>query len=388
MNPPADNPFGLQTVAERERLLLAPYAVFSADSRGRQHPEAQHPYRGPFQRDRDRVIHTAAYRRLSHKTQVFTGELGDYHRSRLTHTLEVSSVARTVARALRLNEDLVEAMALLHDIGHPPFGHAGEDTLDELLVDEGGFSHNRQALRIVQLLEKRYRGFTGINLSYEVLEGQGFRANKEAAAEQPSLEAQVVDAADSIAYNSHDADDALQLGLLTIDDLLEVPLWRTAAERVGRSAADLDDLELRQGVVHELIDWQASDLLRHSAEELRAADYRNADEVRRQPRTIRQSDELAEQKGELERFLFQRVYRHPQVLKVRQRAQNQLSEMFAYFVAHPKQLPLSFSSRVADEGPQRTVGDYLAGMTDRFAQSSHQQLRMRPDWRTSTAATG
>ncbi|MDH3718191.1 MAG: deoxyguanosinetriphosphate triphosphohydrolase [Planctomycetota bacterium] len=388
MDTPGDNQLELQTIAQRERLLLAPYAVFSADSRGRQHAEPQHAYRGPFQRDRDRVIHTAAYRRLSHKTQVFTGELGDYHRSRLTHTLEVSSVARTVARALRLNEDLVEAMALLHDVGHPPFGHAGEDTLDELLADEGGFSHNRQALRIVQLLENRYRDFAGLNLSHEVLEGQLFRASKQDTTTQPSLEAQVVDAADSIAYNSHDADDALELGLLTVNDLLEVPFWRTAAERVRRAAADLNDLELRRGVVHELIDWQASDLLRRSAEKLRAANYASADDARRRPRTITQSDDLAEQKGELERFLFQRVYRHPQVLEVRQRAQNQLREMFAYFVTHIDQLPASYVARAADEGPPRTVGDYLAGMTDRFAQARHEHLYMQPDWRTGNSAAG
>ncbi len=374
MNSASNEQRALATFEHRERVLLAPYAVFSADAQGRQYPEPNHPYRGPFQRDRDRIIHTAAYRRLSHKTQVFTGELGDYHRSRLTHTLEVSSVARTVARALRLNEDLVEAMALLHDIGHPPFGHAGEDALNELLDGEDGFSHNRQALRIVQLLEIRYPDFPGLNLSYEVLEGQLFRASKQNPSAQPSLEAQVVDAADSIAYDSHDADDALQLGLLTVEDLLEVPFWRTAAQRVRSRAADLDDLDLRRGVVHELIDWQVSDLLEHSAGNLHHANFESSNQARAGSRSIGQSGDVAEQKQQLERFLFDRVYRHPQVLQVRQRSQNELAEMFSHFVQHPDQLPPAFLARRDAEGLKRTVCDYLAGMTDRFAEARYQDL--------------
>jgi dGTPase len=213
------------SVIARERAILKPYAMFSELSAGREHPEPEHPYRGPFQRDRDRIVHSAAYRRLSSKTQVFTGELGDYHRTRLTHTLEVASVARTIGRALALNEDLIEALALVHDLGHPPFGHAGEDTLDECLAGEGGFSHNAQALRIVRELEIRYHEFPGLNLTREVLEGQGTRVSHDTSRLRPLLEVQVVEAADSITYDTHDADDALELGLLSLDDLLKTALW-------------------------------------------------------------------------------------------------------------------------------------------------------------------
>src|SRR5688572_29146984 len=230
-------PTALDITNERERALLAPYAQRSADSACRRHPEPPHPYRGPYQRDRDRILHCAAFRRLSYKTQVFTGEMGDYHRTRLTHTLEVASIARTIARALRLNEDLVEALALAHDIGHPPFGHSGEDVLNECLREHGGFTHNAQALRIFEVLETRYPAFPGLNLTCEVLEGQRERVKKsKLVSGQPSplLEVQVLDAADSIAYDAHDADDSLELGLLRLGDLLEVPMWREARDRVGR----------------------------------------------------------------------------------------------------------------------------------------------------------
>src|SRR5580692_5754551 len=217
MDPSFTNPIlDASGLAAREQLLLAPYAMRSADSAGRKHTEPPHPYRAPFQRDRDRIVHSAAYRRLSSKTQVFTGEMGDYHRTRLTHTLEVASIARTLGRALRLNEDLVEALALAHDLGHPPYGHAGEDVLDECLRGEGGFSHNRQALRIMEQLEQRYPDFPGLNLSIEVLEGQATRIDHRAAGSQPLLEVQVVEAADSIAYDTHDADDALELKVLEL----------------------------------------------------------------------------------------------------------------------------------------------------------------------------
>ena len=234
----------------------------SAASAGRKYPEPPHAYRSPFARDRDRIVHSAAFRRLAYKTQVFTGELGDYHRSRLTHTLEATSIARTIGRALRLNEDFIEALALVHDIGHPPFGHAGEEVLDECLREFGGFSHNRQALRIVEQLERRYPEFAGLNLSQEVLEGQAARASKTSPdMRTPWIEVQVVDAADSIAYDTHDADDALELGLLTLDELLAEPLWSEAADRVRRRYAALAAPELRRAVLHELIDWQVGDLL-------------------------------------------------------------------------------------------------------------------------------
>ena len=361
-------------LAGRERVLLAPYAMYSEDTAGRRHPEPRHPYRGPFQRDRDRIVHCAAYRRLSHKMQVFTGELGDYHRTRLTHTIEVASVARTLARALRLNEDLVEALALAHDLGHPPFGHAGEAALDECLKDDGGFCHNRHGLRIVEQLELRYQEFPGLNLSIEVLQGQESRIGQGDTVSRPLLEVQAVEAADSVAYDTHDADDALELGLLSIEDLLAVPLWRETVRRVRGRYAAIDDVALRRAVVHELIDWQVGDLLGHTAARLADHGVGSAAAARAAPWLVEPSPELAQQKTELERFLHQRVYRHPQLLGLRTRGQQVLKEMFAGYLARPELMPPSYQSRAAEVGWPRSVGDYIAGMTDRYAQQEHGRL--------------
>lgn len=365
-------------IAAREAILLAPYAMHSADSAGRKRPEPSHPYRGPFQRDRDRIVHSAAYRRLSAKMQVFTGEMGDYHRTRLTHTHEVASVARTVGRALRLNEDLIEALALAHDLGHPPFGHAGEDALDECLKAEGGFSHNRHALAIVEELEQRYPEFPGLNLSLEVLEGQATRIDKAQGELRPLLEAQVVEAADSVAYDTHDADDALELRLLTLDELLELPLWSEAARRVRRRYGALGDKELKRAVLHELIDWQVGDLVERAARRLSAGDLQSVADVRRAESIIGVNPELAELKRQLEKFLYDRVYRHPEVLRLRSQAQTMLAEMFAGYVARSELLPTSFQQRAGRVGLRRSVGDYLAGMTDRFAQQEYGRLFARP----------
>ena len=364
----------LPSIAAREQMLLAPYAMHGAHSAGREHPEPEHPYRGPFQRDRDRIVHSAAYRRLSSKTQVFTGELGDYHRMRLTHTLEVSSVARTIGRALALNEDLIEALALVHDLGHPPFGHAGEDLLDECLRDVGGFSHNAQALRIVRELETRYHEFPGLNLTREVLEGQSTRIAHDTQGVRPLLEVQVVEAADSITYDTHDADDALELGLLTLDELLTTELWSAAAARVRRRAAALEAGELRRAVLHELIDWQVGDLLERAAQRLADPAIDSPQAAREAGPIVAASQELAEQKHRLEAFLRQRVYRHPNVLTHRQTAQACLRTMFAGYVARPERLPDSFRRRAGTTGLPRSVGDYLAGMTDRFAQREFDRL--------------
>src|SRR6478609_1507582 len=275
---------------DRERVLLAPYAIHSAESAGRKYPESPHPYRGPYQRDRDRILHSAAFRRLSQKTQVFTGEMGDYHRTRLTHTLEVASIARTIARALRLNEDLVEALALAHDVGHPPFGHSGEDVLDECLQNDGGFNHNAQALRIFELLESAYPDFPGLNLSCEVLQGQRHRANKGGQAESQLLEVQAVDTADSIAYDTHDADDSLELGLLTLDRLLELPLWREARDRV-EIHAKLKERQLRRAIVHEILDSQVSDVIERSQRELSEQKIGSVADARKATGIVQPSDE-------------------------------------------------------------------------------------------------
>lgn len=369
------------TVDPRETALLAPYAMAGSDSAGRLHPERQHAYRNPFQRDRDRIIHSSAFRRLAHKTQVFIGDMGDYHRTRLTHTLEVASIARTVGRALRLNEDLIEPLALAHDIGHPPFGHAGEDVLNACLRDEGGFNHNQQALRIVELLETRYPNFPGLNLSREILAGQRTRAQKRSMTDTPLsptspqdalLEVQVVDAADSIAYDAHDADDAVELGLLSLHDLEESELWRQAGHSARKRYAALDPQQFRRATVHEVIDRLVSDLIQAAQRRLAAYGFGSPAEVLAcSDVAIRPSAGVCEQKRELEQLLFERVYRHPDVLSQRRLAGDALRAMFDHWQARPATLPEPFDRIVAIEGARRAVGDYLACMTDRYALEAH-----------------
>lgn len=306
--------------------------------------------------------------------QVFTGDMGDYHRTRLTHTHEVASIARTIARALRLNEDLVEALALFHDIGHPPFGHAGEDALNECLRAEGGFSHNQHALTIAEELEIRYAGFAGLNLTAEVLDGQGMRAEKGNADLKPLLEVQLVDAADSITYDAHDTDDAVKLGLLTLGELAEVPLISETMTRVKKQQANLPVEVLRQAVVHELIDLQVSDVFRHCGKFLAQSGLQGVQEARLAPFRIGPSAELAEQKTELERFLYARLYRHPDLIQVRTDAQARLHEMLTHLVSNPEFLPRTFQRRSERVGLRRSVGEYIAGMTDRYCNDQYEAL--------------
>jgi dGTPase len=366
-------PAGLQTVADREAVLLAPYAMRSGDSRGRKYPEAEHPYRGPFQRDRDRIVHSSAYRRLSGKMQVFTGEMGDYHRTRLTHTHEVASIARTLARALRLNEDLVEALALFHDLGHPPFGHAGEGALNECLADKGGFSHNRYALLVAEELEVRYQSFPGLNLTREVLESQAARIDKQAPGLAPLLEARVVDVADSMTYDAHDADDTVKLGLVSLDELAEIPLIADSVRRVHAHLGSLRGELLRKAVVHELIDRQVTDVLHTVGAALAACKCQTAEQARHTRLRLGPSPGLAAQKEALENFLYQQVYRHPQLIAVRSRAQHQLRTMFTGYCRRPALLPRKFRDRAETIGIARAVGDYLAGMTDRYCRQQYEQ---------------
>jgi dGTPase len=353
-------------------LTLAPYAC--RESRGRRWPEEEHPYRGPFQRDRDRVLHCSAFRRLAGKTQVFTGELGDYPRTRLTHTLEVASIARTVGRSLRLHEDLIEALAYLHDLGHPPFGHAGEDALNECLSSEGGFSHNRFALTLVEELELRYASFPGLNLTWEVLEGQGsrlpeFRRQNLA----PLWETQAVEAADSIAYNAHDADDALKLGLVTIDELREIPLVRELAGVIEDRFGPLEGRRLRKALVHALIDRQVTSLLQTAKQFLAAHTPATPEEARASSFRFDVDGDLSGRKRELEAFLYDRVYRHPQVTAVRREAQGRLQAMFEGYVCRPELLPARFQERAERVGVRRAAGEYLAGMTDRYCDEQHRR---------------
>ena len=363
----------------REALLVAPWGMHAADSRGRVHEEPPHPFRSPYQRDRDRIVHSAAFRRLAHKTQVFTGYHGDYHRSRLTHTLEVTSIARTLARALSLNEDLVETLALAHDIGHPPLGHAGEDTLADLLAGEGGFNHNAQALRIMEFLEIRYPNFPGLNLSREVLEAQATR-KKDGTAPAPLLETQVVDAADSIAYDTHDADDAVELGLVTMDELLDIPLVADAARRARDRYGELAGTELRRAALHEVVEFEVAELVargRAAIEALAVDSVSRVREVFRGPggtpgvRIVTHAAPVAAAKRELERFLFERVYRSERVLAVRLPAQRQLTRLFDWYCDRPGEMPPAFRGRAETFGVRRSVADYIAGMTDRYLERDH-----------------
>jgi len=383
MSPDQDTPFELPDWLDREEELLAPYAMRTRRSLGRRHPEPQHAFRTLYQRDRDRVIHSTAFRRLMYKTQVLVAQTNDHHRTRLTHTLEVAQISRTIARQLGLNEDLTEAMALAHDLGHPPFGHAGESALDECMSGHGGFEHNRHGLRIVELLEYRYAGFPGLNLSREVLEAMAQHSRRRDAPEiaaylavgRPLLEAQVVDAADSLAYNTHDVDDALGVGLLSIDDLQAVEFWRLAAERVERRHGRIGPLQFQPAVVRALIDWQVSDLLEHTRQRLRQSRVGSVDDVRRAAEIlVGPGPDVQRLKSELEAFLHERVYRHFRVLRMAAKGRRILQALFAEFCRLPELLPQRYAQRVGSEGVERVVCDYLAGMTDRYAQDEYLRL--------------
>ena len=350
---------------------LALYAFPTADTAGRRYPEPPHPYRGAFQRDRDRIIHCAAFRRLSEKMQVFTAEFGHYHRTRLTHTMEVVGVARTIGRALKLNDDLIEAAALLHDIGHSPYSHAGETVLNQLLQNYGGFEHNTQALRIVEKLERRYSGFPGLNLSKEILEGQAYKVSKT---NRPLLEIQAVDIADSIAYDTHDVDDAMEIGLLTTEQLVRTSLWKWSAHRVRQQWTNLNDSEFRRAVVHDLIETQVSDVLQATSQRLEGIVSRS--DTPTNP-MIAPSVEIAEQKQEMQRFLMEHVYRHPNVMVCRRRVADWIETIFDYYAAQPEHLPERYGTIIQREGTERAVGDYIADQTDRSIRSELLKLNPR-----------
>jgi dGTPase len=356
---------------EREQLLQASYATFSHESKGRVYNEPQHAYRGPFQRDRDRVLHSAAFRRLSGKMQVFTGDMGDYHRTRLTHTQEVASIARTIGRYLRLNEDLIEALALLHDIGHPPYGHCGEDALQRCLDQHGGFSHNQFALQLVQQIETRYTGTPGLNLTYEVLAGQTHRSEKKWQTQTPSLEVQVVDAADSMAYDAHDVDDALQLGLLKLEDLRGIAFVdRCIVEQVDSSRQSVT----RQVLVHAMIETQVGYLLTEAIPLLRSCEGYSSEEIQQQQLRLTLPKSIQNEREELEAFLFANVYRHPKLIAVRDKAATRLQQLFHLFIAYPNRLPIRFQTLSDQVGIHRAVGTYLAGMTDHFCEDTYLHL--------------
>ena len=371
---------------------LAPHAVSEATSRGRAHDEDKPAYRNAFQRDRDRIIHSAAFRRLEYKTQVFVNHEGDMFRTRLTHSIEVAQISRTIARALKLNEDLVEAIALAHDLGHTPFGHAGQDALNACMREHGGFEHNLQSLRVVDVLEERYASFPGLNLTFETREGilkHCSRANARrlgALGErflnggQPSLEAQVANLADEIAYNNHDVDDGLRAGLLDIETLAEVAFFREQHEAVRARWPSLTGRRVVHETIRAMINHQATDLLDTSRATIDAADPRSVDDVRahRGP-LIRFSAPMLAQHRELKQLLRRRLYRHYRVFRMSMKAQRIVKDLFDVFFDTPRALPHPTQQRVEEEGGSesvraRLVADYVAGMTDRFAIAEYGRL--------------
>jgi dGTPase len=373
---------------------LARYAASDATSRGRLHAEPRHPFRGEYQRDRDRVIHSGAFRRLVYKTQVFINHEGDLYRTRLTHSLEVAQIGRTVARRLQLNEDLVEAIALAHDLGHTPFGHAGEAALNECLREWGGFEHNLQTLRVVDELEDRYGAFPGLNLSFEAREGILKHCSKRNARwlgaigarfllrQQPTLEAQVANLADEIAYNNHDIDDGLRSSLLTEQDLRDVTLFQrhlaVTEQRYPGAIARARIQETIRGMINEVV----TDLIETSAAAIRKAVPRHPDDVRQHGRPlIGLSSHIAAEHLALKRVLRKRLYQHPRVLRITGRAQRMLKALFKAFMEDPRRMPRDHARRARQldqlagpAGRARAVADYIAGMTDRFALAAYQRL--------------
>ncbi len=371
--------------------VLARYACDPAQSRGRRHSEPSAPTRNAFQRDRDRIVHSTAFRRLVYKTQVFLNHEGDLFRTRLTHSLEVAQLGRSIARALQLNEDLVEAIALAHDLGHTPFGHAGQDALDACMADHGGFEHNLQSLRMVDELEHRYPQYDGLNLSFETREGilkHCSRANAERleAVEpdgvgrrfldrlQPSLEAQLCNLADEIAYNAHDIDDGVRSGLLRIEDLAEITLFERYRVETLAEYPGLQGRRVLYEAIRRMLSAQVYDVIDTVRAVLQGADLANADAVRQAGPLVQFSAPMRAASMALKAFLFRNLYRHPQVMRTTAQAQEAVQQLFSAYQKAPAEMPDSFAGRTDRE---RAVADYIAGMTDRFAMREHERLTGR-----------
>ena len=373
-----------EELEQLERQNLAPYAQFSADTRGRKYPEEPPDWRTQYQRDRDRVIHSRAFRRLEYKTQVFLNGTGDHLRTRLTHTMEVAAIARSIARALKLNEDLVETIALAHDLGHSPFGHKGEMVLDKLMKDRGGFEHNRQSLRVVEELEQKYPGFAGLNLTWEVREGlakhqtsydhpgnrQGFEAKSA------SLEAQVANLSDEITYYSHDLDDGLDSGLLSEKQLSRlVRIWRHSARTVEEQYGEMPEECRRYFIIRCIIDGQVRDVVATTEQRIIDSRVGSADDVRRQSKPlVRYSSKRRELNWELRDYLYKNLYYNPVVHEPNERAVRVMEQLFQYYVKNPSEVGTQSRKRIKKIGLHRAVCDYIAGMTDRYVIQEHNRL--------------
>jgi dGTPase len=373
--------------ASRSETGLAPWAQRATEGRGRRHPEKEHGYRSAYRRDRDRIAHSRAFRRLEYKTQVFVNHEGDHYRTRLTHSIEVALISRTVASALALNEDLVESLALCHDLGHTPFGHLGEEVLERLLVDQGGFNHNRQTLRIVEHLEDRYPEFPGLNLTWEVREGIAKHSGPidvRAAPEfgeyepdlQPPLEAQLIDLADEIAYNHHDVDDGLEAGLLAIDDLADaVPLFGAPLEQARRGSPPVSERQASSTALRGLIDALVTDLIETTRSNVERAAVGSVDDVRRAGGLlVSLSDEVAASNRVLKQYLHEHLYRHHRIERMKDKARRMLEALYERYRGNPRLLPDEFRSRAKQAGLERTIADYIAGMTDRYAIQEYRRL--------------
>jgi dGTPase len=372
-------------------MTLAPYASHPEQTRGRRYPELPAPTRSDFQRDRDRIVHSTAFRRLVYKTQVFLNHEGDLFRTRLTHSLEVAQLGRSIARSLGLNEDLVEAIALAHDLGHTPFGHAGQDVLNECMQGHGGFEHNLQSLRVVDELEERYPAYNGLNLAFETREGilkhcsrrhaemleaqePGGVGRRFLEGSQPSLEAQLCNLADEIAYNAHDIDDGVRSGLITMEQLEAVPLFVRFRDETLAEFPQLQGRRLLFDTIRRMLSQQVYDVIGATQALLAEHGPGSADEARQCPPLVRFSADMREDSTALKRFLFKELYRHPQVNDTTAKAKQVLSELFAAYVAQPSVMPSDFAQR---EDLHRAVADYIAGMTDRFAVREHERLTGR-----------
>jgi dGTPase len=372
-----------------ENQFLAPYGLRSQDTKGRAYPEMESEHRTAFQRDRDRVLHTTAFRRLEYKTQVFINHEGDYYRTRLTHTLEVAQIGRSVARALGANEDLVEAICLAHDLGHPPFGHSGEVALSKVMKDHGGFDHNKQSLRILTKLEQRYPAFPGLNLTWEMREGIVKHESEydvsDASDYNPDLrghlEAQIANAADELAYTAHDLDDGLRSGMVTPNLLEGISLWEILASQVSWRGPELSDLT-RYSIIRELIGLEVTDLVRTTDMTIRQSGVRSVQELQSLPyNVIGFSEEMHHRNRQLKDFLYAKLYRHYRVMRMAVKAERIISDLFQAYLTEPAILPPHVQGLIEERGRERTVCDHIAGMTDRYAIEEYQKLfdpQMKP----------
>jgi len=367
---------------EQEGFCLAPYGIRSADSKGRKYPDSKLIYRTAFQRDRDRILHTTAFRRLEYKTQVFLNTEGDYYRTRLTHTLEVAQIGRTLARALGANEDLEEAICLAHDLGHSPFGHSGEKILNHLMKDQGGFDHNKQSLRIVTKLEKRFVDFPGLNLTWETREGivkheteyDISDANDYDPELRGHLEAQIANAADELAYSAHDLDDGLRSGLISPPMLEDLALWKILTKSIGWGGKELNELD-RKRIIRRMIGMEVEDVIESTDQAIQKSGVTSVMELQSLPQNVIQfSEGMGKNNRELKDFLFKNLYQNHRVIRMQVKAERIIRDLFNAYLKAPLMLPEHIQAGIDEKGLERSICDYIAGMTDRYAIDEHQKL--------------